>query len=655
MPSLKYVLQPIQLGSITVPNRIVRAAHGTGIGRGTLNEELIEYHVARARGGVGLTILEMLSPPSSAYPHFVAGAPGLLDGYRRLVDRVRPYGMRLFQQLGHMGNEVAQADGGPPISSSDSVGALAGIPAEPMSSAMILSTINDFTRAAIDAERCGLDGVELHFAHGYLVQQFLSPLHNHRTDEYGGSFENRTRLAIELLSAVRAACSPQFVVGVRLSTELVPGGMTSEDVAGVAVLFQERGLIDYVNLSIGTDYNFHKIIGGMHEPLGYEIPSDVPIKRAVRLPVIVSGRFRTLAEADQVIRDGNADLVSMVRAHIADPDIVSKSREGREQEVRPCIGCNHGCLGGLMSQGLMGCTVNVAVGRESVLAEQHIKRTNAPRAVLVIGGGPAGLEAARVAALCGHRVVLAEATKNLGGSVSIARLAPHRRDIGDIIDWLESENYRLGVDVRLNTYVEAQDVMDLKPDVLIVATGSQPRKDGRHMFAPGRNAAGMEMPHVVSSHELLLGKVDRNWGRRALVYDDVGHYEAIAAAEFLIERQVAVTFVTGHASFCPGVSASASVVPALERLGKGDFRLITHGRIVAVEERMTHVSCIYARDPIDVLADTVVFVSHNAPNRGLLDELSGFPKPVLAVGDVRSPRFLQTAIREGHLAARSIG
>lgn len=651
--ALRHILTPLTLGPVTLPNRVVRTGHGTGLGGGTLSGTLIDYHVARARGGVGLTILELASVASSAYPHLRAGAPGLVEGYRELMARVRPFGMRVFQQIGHLGNEAPQRDGGPPWSSSDSAGAMVGIPAEPMTQRMIDELVACYEAAARDCEAGGLDGVELHMAHGYLVQQFISPLYNHREDAYGGSEENRLRLPIALLEAVRAAVSPRLAVGVRLSSELLPGGMGPEDVARIAGIFHARGLIDFVNLTVGTDYNPHKMIGAMHEPAGYELPFGAPVRAGTPLPLLLTGRFRTLEEADQVIAAGEADLVALTRAHIADPELVRKTVEGRVDEVRPCIGCNHGCIGGLLSSGRMGCAVNVAVGFESTLAEDLIGRTAAPRSVLVVGGGPAGLEAARVAALRGHRVILAEAASRLGGALGIARRAPRRGGIGDIADWLEREVYRLGVEVRLSTWMQAGDVEAIAPDAVILATGSQPRMDGRQHLCPGFAASGMERPGVISSHELLLEPA-RERGRSALVFDDCGHYEAIAAAECLVERGLAVTFVAAHGSFAPRLEASLSAEPALERLAQGDFRLVTHGKLLAVTAGGARIAQRFGGPVMDIAADTVVFVSHNAPDRELADALAAYAGQVTTVGDARSPRYLQTAIREGHLAARGI-
>lgn len=642
---LRHVFKPLTIRGVTLPNRIVRTAHTTMFGAplGTVTDDLIAYHVARAKGGVGLSIIESLTARSS---------PALVDGFKRIVEQVSPHGMRLFKSLFGSGARLV-APGQPWLSPSEMVEPRSG-PTSPMTKAQISELIEIYVTSARDAELGGLNGIELHLAHGFTLSQFLSPLHNRRTDEYGGSYENRLRLPVEILTAIRQVVSSDFVVGARMSPELLPGGTTAEDVARNAAYLQERGLLDYVNLSLGTDYAPHKWVGAMHEPSGYELPYAVPVKAAVRIPVLVTGRFRTLEEANQVIGRGEADLVAMVRAHIADPDIVRKTREGRVDEIRPCIGCNQGCNAGVALVHRMGCTVNIAVGQESKLSEDLIKPTKAPKSVLVVGGGPAGLEAARVAALCGHKVVLAEATSELGGALNIAKRAPRRIGIGDIAEWLAREVYRLGVDVRLSAYIEADEVREMNPDVVIIATGSLPRVDGRQCLEPSLEPTGMDLPHVVSSHTLLQEGANRNWGRSALVFDDGGHYEGIAAAEFLVERGVAVTFATGLISVAPHLEPSFTAEPALERLAKGDFRTVTRAKLLAVEPGSARLALRYGGEPFDVPADTVVFVSPNLSNRDLIDSLEDYPGRVIAVGEAVSPRYLQTSIHEGHLAARSI-
>jgi hypothetical protein len=310
------------------------------------------------------------------------------------------------------------------------------------------------------------------------------------------------------------------------------GGTGIEENLKAARFLEERGLIDYVNISIGNYQTFTRIVAGMHEPMGYELPTSTPISRSVRSPTIVTGRFRTLEEGDQVIRRGDASMVSFVRALIADPDMVAKSAAGRADEVRPCIACNQGCLARAMEAPYrMGCAINPGAGFELTLGDERLVAASVPKRVLVVGGGPAGMEAARVAALRGHKVTLAEAGPNLGGAMIAAARAPTRHGMGDFTLWQEREIYRLGVEVRLSTYLEADDIGANEWDTIIVATGSVPRMDGVQNSNPGEPIEGIQQAHVISSSDLMLGSGPQ-LGQHAVVIDDAGHYEGLRHAPY---------------------------------------------------------------------------------------------------------------------------
>lgn len=440
--------EPVQIAGCRVPNRIVRTAHATGFARGEISPRLIAYHAARARGGVGLSFVEIAAVHPSTPSGVIAFHDGVIDGYRKLADACRPHGMRLFQQLWHGGSNAVPLDGGPAWGPSTVPEAQHGRTPLPMTQGMIDEVVAGFAAAARRCRQGGLDGVEVHGAHGYLPGQFLSPLTNRRSDGYGGSLENRTRFLREVLAAIRAAVGAGFPVGVRLSgTEGVAGGIQPDEARRTAEILEAAGLVDFVNVSMGSYYAFHKFIGAMHEPLGYEIPTSEPATKAVRVPTIVTGRIMDLHDAEQIVRSGIADLVSMVRATIADPEIVAKSFRGDAKRVRPCISCNQGCVGGLLGAvGHVGCLVNPEAGFE---ADAQLAPARAPRRVLVVGGGPAGLEAALTAARRGHRVTLCEAGTQLGGVAQLARRAPHREDMVVIANWLAQELELLGVQVRL--------------------------------------------------------------------------------------------------------------------------------------------------------------------------------------------------------------
>ena len=316
---LTHIHTPITIGGLEVRNRVVRTAHATGMASRGIDDTLINYHVARGIGGVGLSIVELLPVHDSAagfMPSYTT--PGMADGLKRLVESVKPTGMRLFQQLWHGGHQSTTLDGSPPWSASDVPGAN-GLTPLPMTQTMIDELVEHFGKAAKLCEAVGYDGVDIHCAHGYLVHQFLSPNTNRREDNYGGNLTNRARFMCEVLGGVRASVSADFVVGARFAPDVIEGGVTPEIAAGAAKIAQDRGLIDYVNISLGSGYAAHAIVGGMDQPMGYELPTSTPIVDAVDLPTMVIGRFRTLEEGDQVIRAGQADMIGMVRATLADP------------------------------------------------------------------------------------------------------------------------------------------------------------------------------------------------------------------------------------------------------------------------------------------------------------------------------------------------
>ncbi|HKZ72992.1 MAG TPA: FAD-dependent oxidoreductase [Steroidobacteraceae bacterium] len=655
---LRRLFEPIRINDVEIPNRICRPGHGTAFAVGShVTDDLIAYHVARARAGVGLIYLDLATVhPSSFNFTLHSWDDRIIEGYDRFARAIHACGAKVFHQLWHGGAHWPPADGGPPWSSSPLAAPFTGVVPVEMDHGQIEEIVQAFARATWRAEQGGIHGVEIHAGHGYLPHQFLSPLTNRRADEYGGSFDNRLRFLRQVLTAARVAVSARYPIGIRISDQNAPGGLSVEECAEAVRRLEADGLIDFVNASQGSYYSIPSMLPSMSDPVGSMLPSSAPIAAAAtRVPRIVCGRLRTLEDGEQVLREGIADLVGFVRPLIADPELIRKSRSGRVEQVRPCIGCNQGCVAGILGvTHRMGCVVNPAVGFEATLAEELISRTDEPKKVLVVGGGPAGMEAARTAALRGHRVTLCEASASLGGALRVARLAPKLQGIYDIADWLEREVYRLGVTIRTGTYVEASDVMREAPDAVIVATGAVPRTDGVLISVPGEPAVGIEQPHVLSSVELLTDP-DRNLGSSALVFDDLGQYEAVGVAEYLLERGLAVTFATRCPSFAPAVDMAVRAEPALERLhAKGSFELVTRAHLVAVERGHCVIRPIHGRGTRRVPADTVVMVAGKSSLNELARELAGRVPALSLVGDSLSPRDLQCAIREGHLAGRRI-
>jgi 2,4-dienoyl-CoA reductase-like NADH-dependent reductase (Old Yellow Enzyme family)/thioredoxin reductase len=657
----EHVLSPLRLRGVSLKNRIVRAAHGTLIGAlepGGIGSAFIAYHEARAKGGVGLSILEICSVHRSCVAPLQVFNPQLPEGYRRLIDAVKPHGMALMQQLWHAGHSGRTLDGSPPWAPSDIPSPLLGIVPTPMTKGMIDEVIGGYAQGARIARECGLDGVEIHAAHTYLLQQFLSPVLNRREDEYGGTAENRMRLLIEVLRAVRHELGNDLILSIRLSPDGLAAGMTVEENRRVLNAVERAGLIDFVNLSSGSYFAMPAMIAPMSEPVGYQLESDAAITADSKLPRLVTGRFRTLEEADQVIRLGQAEMVSMVRATIADPNLVRKTLEGSVEDVRPCIACNQACVGNINRGGLsgliaMGCAVNPTTGKEASLRDDEVERATSPRNVLVVGGGPAGMEAARLAALRGHRVTLVEASPNLGGQINLARRAPYRHTIGDITHWMERQVYQLGVDVRLGTYFEADDVVAYGADGIVLATGSRPRMDGVSLLDPSVPTSGIEQVHVWSSHDLMSSQTRRVHGT-AVVSDDVGHYEAIAVAETLLDRGAEeVIFVTRLHSLAPQLDPAFTAEPAKKRLfGTGRFRVLPNSAITRIGEDEVEISLFLGSRRERVRAAIVVLVSFNRCNNEIYEAIRDRHPDVQLVGDALSPRYLEEAIRNGNLAGR---
>lgn len=651
-----HVDKPIMLGKVQVKNRTFRPAHATGIGFGTMNDALIAYHELRARGGVGLIINEVGSVHPSTPLTMNIYDKGVGPGMRKLVDVVKPHGTTLFQQLWHGGHATGY-DGTLPWSASDIPNVVVGVVPVPMTKGMIDEIVGAFAECAARMEEYGFDGVDVHCAHGYLFQQFLSPATNRREDEYGGSFENRLRFTLEVMAAVRRAVSPDFVVGARIGTDLAPGGITIEDSVRLAKTLEELALVDYLNVSLGNYARNDKMIGGMNEPAGYQLPTSTPITRQTDLPTLVTGRFRTLEEIDQVIRAGDADMVGLVRAMIADPMLVSKSFAGDVGGVRPCIACNQACVANQLVGLPIECTVNPGAGHELQRGDHMLQPAQTPCTVLVVGGGPAGLEAARVAAIRGHKVILAEASADLGGAIRAAARVPGRHTLIDIVTWLEQEVYRLGVDVRLSNYLDADDALAMEVDAVIVATGSLERMDGVQQSHSGEPITNVMRKGVISSTELFM-MTPAQLGKTAVVIDDVGHFEGLGSAEFLINQGLEVTYVTARREIAPLAYPTLMVDPFLQRMQGKPFRYLIRTRGIAIGPGEIIVGPSHLSATMDgsttLPADTVVFVSHNRQNREVYNGLEGKIEKLHVIGDAASPRLLQMAIRDGHLAGAAI-
>lgn len=537
------LLQPFELKGLTLRNRILSTSHAPGYAEdGKPKQRYQLYHEEKVKGGLALTMFggsSNIAPDSASVfgsGQIYVGDDSVVPYFQAFADRIHRHGGALMCQITHMGRRtVWNADSWMPTIAPSRV-------REPqhrsfpraMEREDIDRVVGAYAHAARRCRDGGLDGCEV-LTHGHLIDQFFSPIVNKRTDHYGGSLANRARFSLEVFEAVRNEVGDDYIIGIRMGGgENRSDGLSEDDCVELARMHAESGLIDFVNLVFGrvaTDLELAEtVVPGMDLPLAPFLGRVRRFKEAVRVPVFHACRINDLSTARHAIRDGIVDMIGMTRAHFADPHLVRKLSAGREEDVRPCVGAGY-CVDHLSISGLAVCSHNPATGREATLPHV-IGATDGPRRrVVVAGGGPAGLEAARVSAERGHEVILLEAAAELGGQLVLAAKASWRRDMIGIRDWLAFAVERLGVECRFNTLAEARDVLELSPDVVIVATGG--------LLDTGI-VKGHE--HAVSVWDLLAGTVPT--GESVLVYDDAGRHEAASCINFLCDRKCEVELVT---------------------------------------------------------------------------------------------------------------
>ena len=537
-----HLFSPLKIGTMTARNRIFSSPHHPlYLDPGTLThgDRMINYWVAKAKGGVGMigTYLSPISPAGSMF-----GRQGTADAFKRAADAVHEHGAKLICQLANQGAQGGAGSSAPSAVPTENMQGVMYIPLE-LTREEIKGFPDAFAHAATVAKEAGLDGVELHGAHGYLFTQFMSPHSNRRKDEYGGSLENRMRFATEVLEAIRAAVGDDYPVGIRVSAdEFVWGGYTLDDMLIMAPMLVKAGKLDWMNISTGTYASLSTAIEPMYYPLNSFVYCASAIKQVIDVPVFARGRIQDPIQAEQILAEGHADGVSMVRAIITDPEWANKAREGRVDEIRKCLACNEGCWGNLArgrimmlmaGMGGMSCTMNPSVGKEGEAGWGELIPAEVKKRVMVIGGGPAGLETARVAARRGHQVSLYEKGPELGGQTLIAAKAPGRDGWLDLSRYQTYQMKALGVDVHLDTEVTPEMVKAEAPDVVIVATGAVP-------LIP--DIPGIDGDNVVDAWQVLKEEVEV--GNKVVIIGDDEDIQSLSTADFLAERGKKVEVLT---------------------------------------------------------------------------------------------------------------
>jgi 2,4-dienoyl-CoA reductase (NADPH2) len=645
-----HLFTPLRIGPLTVRNRVIFSAHLTNYAQdGMPTEQHAAYYAARAAGGAGLIITEEHSTHATDWPYekLIHGFdPRVVPGYRRITDAVHAHGVPILAQLNHNGGQASSMFSRLPVWAPSPVPdpLFREVP-KALEPHEIQSVVDGYAQVTEHCVAGGFDGVELQCSHSSIVRGFLSPATNKRTDAYGGTLANRARLLLEIVAAVRAVLGPTKALGVRIcGDELIEGGTTIDEAVEVARMVEATGQVDYVNTSIGVaTATLYMIEASMQVPPGYAMFIPSAIREAISLPVVGVGRFKDPVQADRALAAGQCDLVGVVRGQIADPDFVRKARAGAAADIRTCLSCNQECVGRMGLNRWLGCIENPRTGRESVPLPLPRRRS---QRVLVVGGGPAGLQAAVTAAERGHHVTLVEKADRLGGQVPVAASVPSRAEFLDITRNLVAAAAREGVDVKLGHEATAAWLVDEAPDVVVLATGA----------VPNRPWWAGDLERVVDVRDVLEGRAAPSG--RVVVVDELGFHQATSVAELLADRGCVVEVVTpgmvvgqdlgitldletwNVKAAAKGISQRTDVVPMGVAAGE-------RGLTLQLQHHPTGTD-------VQVSADWVVCAVQQRADDALWQQLQGVPFPVHRIGDCLAPRRAHAAVIEGHRVAVSL-
>ena len=647
------LFQPLTIGPHEARNRIIFGSHTTNFARhNLLSEQHADYYAARAAGGAGIIVLEehIVHPSDMPYEYALAGyLPETAAAIARVVERVHQHGTLALVQLNHNGQQSMSDHSQREIWAPS---AIPDVSTREVPKAMelrdIAAVIDGFALVTRHAMQGHADGVELQISDRSLLRQFLSPLTNQRGDTYGGSLENRLRFVRETIEAVDAALDNSAILGVRLCVdELAPwAGLTPEQGIEIARLLAASGRIDYMTITMGSIYSIHMFPfhASMHTARGYAAHLAAAVKALVSIPVFAAGRIMDTAQAERILAEEQADGVEMIRALIADPRLPLLSQNGHSEQVRPCISCNQGCQVRNVMNIALSCNVNPdVIGASAISAPTAIGTgrgigRDQSRPYIVVGGGPAGMEAARTLALRGRHVKLYEREEALGGTVALAAKAPGRGELQLITGYLQRELARL--DVEIHTSIEATAEMLLEQDAqaMIIATGAQ---SGCGLLP----IPGHDLPHVTDARRVLRGEAVV--GERVVIIDESGSHGVYSVAELLATQGHAVEIITGDWYVGHDLTGTHDIVPWMQRVMALGVIFTPHTDITRIEAGQVIVTDRFAAGESAIAADTVVLGVYEQPAQQLYLALKGRVPRLFRAGDCVAPRRIEHAILEG--------
>ena len=644
---------PLQLGPVTVSNRIVFSAHLTNYAEGGLpTEQHAAYYAERAKGGAGLIITEEHSthPTDWPYEKLIHGFNReVIPGYRRITDAVHRHRVPIFAQINHNGGQASSMYSRLPVWAPSAVAdpLFREVP-KAVNAAEIAEIVASYALVAGHCVEGGFDGVELQCSHSSIVRGFLSPATNLRTDEYGGSLANRARILIDIVAAVRAEIGPELALGVRLcGDELIEGGTRIDEAVEVAKMVEATGHVDYINTSIGVaTASLFMIEASMHIPPGYAMFIPAAVRAAVDLPVVGVGRFKDPLQAERALSEGLCDLVGVVRGQIADPDFVRKAKAGFTDDTRLCLSCNQECVGRMGLNRWLGCIENPRTGRES-LGVGTPQPVTVGRKVLVVGAGPAGMQAAIAAARNGHHVTVCEQESAAGGQVRLAASVPNRVEFGDLVRNQLNECGRLGVEFEYGVTVTAQEVARRGADSVVIATGARP---STHYWMPEDLAGGSGW--IVDVRDVLTGKAQP--AGKVLVIDEIGFHHATSVGELLADRGCEVEIMT------PGMVVGQDLGITLDmenwwiRAGSKGIVQTTNSGVMGIEGHTVQLQHHPTGTQLTREPDWLVLALPADPVDELYFELKAAGVDVHRAGDAVAPRRAHSAVIEGERVGAAI-